>query len=119
MLYMKSVSGNDGSYSLQVSFELGTNPDINNVNVNNRVQLALSKLPQEVQRSGVVVKKQSSALLGVIAVYAPKGNYNQLFVSNYVTINLLDAIKSTAGVGDAALFGAQDYAIRALSLIHI
>jgi hydrophobe/amphiphile efflux-1 (HAE1) family protein len=113
MLYMKSVSGNDGSYSLQVSFELGTNPDINNVNVNNRVQLALSKLPQEVQRSGVVVKKQSSALLGVIAVYAPKGNYDTLFVSNYVTINLLDAIKSTAGVGDAALFGAQDYAIRA------
>jgi len=113
MLYMKSVSGNDGSYSLQVSFELGTNPDINNVNVNNRVQLALSKLPQEVQRSGVVVKKQSSALLGVIAVYAPKGNYDTLFVSNYVTINLLDAIKSTAGVGDASLFGAQDYAIRA------
>lgn len=113
MLYMKSVSGNDGSYSLQVSFELGTNPDINNVNVNNRVQLALSKLPQEVQRSGVTVKKQSSALLGVIAVYAPKGNYDTLFVSNYVTINLLDAIKSTAGVGDASLFGAQDYAIRA------
>ncbi|KRE14250.1 RND transporter [Bosea sp. Root483D1] len=113
MLYMKSVSGNDGSYSLQVSFELGTDPDINNVNVNNRVQLALSKLPQEVQRSGVVVKKQSSALLGVIAVYAPKGNYDTLFVSNYVTINLLDAIKSTAGVGDASLFGAQDYAIRA------
>jgi len=113
MLYMKSVSGNDGSYSLQVSFELGTNADINNVNVNNRVQLALSKLPQEVQRSGVTVKKQSSALLGVIAVYAPKGNYDTLFVSNYVTINLLDAIKSTAGVGDASLFGAQDYAIRA------
>jgi len=113
MLYMKSVSGNDGSYSLQVSFELGTNPDINNVNVNNRVQLALSKLPQEVQRSGVTVKKQSSALLGVIAVYAPKGNYDTLFVSNYVTINLLDPIKSTAGVGDASLFGAQDYAIRA------
>jgi hydrophobe/amphiphile efflux-1 (HAE1) family protein len=113
MLYMKSVSGNDGSYSLQVSFELGTNPDINNVNVNNRVQLALSKLPQEVQRSGVTVKKQSSALLGVIAVYAPKGNYDTLFVSNYVNINLLDPIKSTAGVGDAALFGAQDYAIRA------
>ena len=113
MLYMKSVSGNDGSYSLQVSFELGTNPDINNVNVNNRVQLALSKLPQEVQRAGVTVKKQSSALLGVIAVYAPKGNYDTLFVSNYVTINLLDPIKSTAGVGDASLFGAQDYAIRA------
>ena len=113
MLYMKSVSGNDGSYSLLVSFELGTNPDINSVNVNNRVQIALSKLPQEVQRNGVTVKKKSSALLGVIAVYAPKNTYDTLFVSNYVTINLLDSIRSTAGVGDAALFGAQDYSMRA------
>ncbi|QEL24075.1 multidrug efflux RND transporter permease subunit [Bosea sp. F3-2] len=113
MLYMKSVSGNDGSYSLLVSFELGTNPDINSVNVNNRVQVALSKLPQEVQRNGVTVKKKSSALLGVIAVYAPKNAYDTLFVSNYVTINLLDSIRSTPGVGDAALFGAQDYAMRA------
>jgi hydrophobe/amphiphile efflux-1 (HAE1) family protein len=113
MLYMKSVSGNDGSYSLLVSFELGTNPDINSVNVNNRVQVALSKLPQEVQRNGVTVKKKSSALLGVIAVYAPKNAYDTLFVSNYVTINLLDSIRSTPGVGDAALFGAQDYSMRA------
>lgn len=113
MIYMKSVSGNDGSYSLLVSFELGTNPDINSVNVNNRVQIALSKLPQEAQRQGVTVKKKSSALLGVIAVHAPTGAYDQLFVSNYVTINLLDAIRSTPGVGDAALFGAQDYAMRA------
>jgi hydrophobe/amphiphile efflux-1 (HAE1) family protein len=113
MLYMKSVSGNDGSYSLLVSFELGTDPDINAVNVNNRVQIALSKLPQEAQRNGVIVKKKSSALLGVIAVYAPKNDYDTLFVSNYATINLLDAIRSTPGVGDAALFGAQDYAMRA------
>src|SRR3954465_8999218 len=70
MIYMKSVSGNDGSYSLTISFELGTNPDINTVNVNNRVQVALSSLPQDVQRQGVVVKKKSSALLGVIAVYS-------------------------------------------------
>ncbi|HEY5793738.1 MAG TPA: multidrug efflux RND transporter permease subunit [Bosea sp. (in: a-proteobacteria)] len=113
MIYMKSVSGNDGSYSLLVSFELGTNPDINSVNVNNRVQIALSKLPQEAQRQGVTVKKKSSALLGVIAVYAPTNAYDTLFVSNYATINLLDAIRSTPGVGDAALFGAQDYSMRA------
>jgi multidrug efflux pump len=62
MIYMKSVSGDDGSYSLTVSFELGTNPDINTVNVNNRVQVALSSLPQGVQRQGVTVKKRSSAL---------------------------------------------------------
>src|SRR5664279_6236724 len=72
MIYMKSVSGDDGSYSLKVSFELGTNPDINTVNVNNRVQVALSKLPAEVRQPGVTVKKQSSAMLGVIAVYSPK-----------------------------------------------
>lgn len=113
MMYMKSVSGNDGSYTLLCSFELGTDPDINAVNVNNRVQIALSKLPQDVQRQGVTVKKKSSALLGVIAFHSPKGTYDPLYLSNYVTINLLDRIKSTPGVGDAALWGPQDYAMRA------
>ena len=112
MIYMKSISGNDGSYSLLVSFELGTNPDINTVNVNNRVQVALSKMPEEVRRSGVRVQKKSSALLGVIAVYSPKETHDELFLSNYVTINLLDQIKSTSGVGDAVLFGPQDYSMR-------
>jgi len=113
MIYMKSVNGDDGSYTLIVSFELGTNPDINAVNVNNRVQIALSSLPQDVQRQGVTVKKKSSALLGVIALYSPKHTHDQLFLSNYVTINMLDAIKSTPGVGDAALWGPQDYSMRA------
>jgi hydrophobe/amphiphile efflux-1 (HAE1) family protein len=113
MIYMKSTSGDDGSYSLTVSFELGTNPDINTVNVNNRVQVALAGLPTEVQRQGVVVKKKSSALLGVIAIYSPKHTHDPLFLSNYVTINLLDRIKSTPGVGDASLWGPQDYAMRA------
>jgi multidrug efflux pump subunit AcrB len=112
-IYMKSVSGDDGSYTLTVSFELGTDPDINAVNVNNRVQIALSGLPQEVQRQGVIVKKRSSALLGAIAIYSPKHSHDPLFLSNYVTINLLDRIKSLPGVGDAALWGAQDYAMRA------
>src|SRR3979409_322815 len=92
MIYMKSVSGDDGSYSLVVSFELGTNPDINTVNVNNRVQVALSSLPSEVQRQGIVVKKKSAALLCVIAVYSPKSSHDQLFLSNFVTINLLDQV---------------------------
>src|SRR4051812_19700752 len=113
MIYMKSVSGDDGSYTLICSFELGTNPDINAVNVNNRVQIALPSLPEEVQRQGITVKKKSSALLGVIAVYSPKRTYDPLFLSNYVTINLLDQIKSTPGVGDAVLWGPQDYAMRA------
>ena len=112
MIYMKSVSGDDGSYTLTASFELGTDPDINTVNVNNRVQIALSSLPEDVQRQGVTVKKKSSALLGVIAVYSPKHTHDPLFISNYVTINLLDQIKSTPGVGDATLWGPQDYSMR-------
>ena len=113
MIYMKSTSGDDGSYALTASFELGTDPDINTVNVNNRVQVALANLPPEVQRQGVTVKKKSSALLGVIAVYSPKHTHDPLFLSNYVTINLLDQIKSKPGVGDATLWGPQDYAMRA------
>jgi len=113
MIYMKSTSGDDGSYALTASFELGTDPDINAVNVNNRVQVALATLPETVQRQGVTVKKKSSALLGVIAVYSPKRTHDPLFLSNYVTINLLDQIKSTPGVGDATLWGPQDYAMRA------
>src|SRR6202142_1731203 len=113
MIYMKSTSGDDGSYALTASFELGTNPDINTVNVQNRVQVALAQLPPDVQRQGVTVKKKSSALLGVIAVYSPKHTHDPLFLSNYVTINLLDRIKSTPGVGDATIWGPQDYAMRA------
>src|SRR3954466_5745950 len=112
MIYMKSVSGDDGSYTLTASFELGTDPDINTVNVNNRVQIALAGLPEDVRRQGVTVKKKSSALLGVIAVYSPKHTHDPLFISNYVTINLLDRIKSTPGVGDATLWGPQDYSMR-------
>ncbi|HZC98080.1 MAG TPA: efflux RND transporter permease subunit, partial [Bradyrhizobium sp.] len=113
MIYMKSTNGDDGSYTLTASFELGTDPDINTVNVNIRVQAALSSLPQEVQRQGVVVKKKSTAILAVVTLYSPKHTHDPLFLSNYVTINMLDPIKSTPGVGDAALFAAQDYAMRA------
>src|SRR5215813_2879178 len=113
MIYMKSTSGDDGSYTLNASFELGTDPDINTVNVNNRVQIALSKLPSEVQVQGINVKKKSTAILAVIALYSPNHTHDSLFLSNYATINLLDQIKSTPGVGDAFLFAPQDYAIRA------
>ena len=109
LLYMKSVSGSDGSYSLLLSFELGTNPDINAVNVNNRLQTAMSKLPQDVRNQGVTVRKKSSALLGVVSLYSPKQTHDELFISNYATINLVDTIRSTNGVGDAKLFGPQDF----------
>src|SRR5262245_31110307 len=112
MLYMKSTSGNDGSYTLTISFAIGTNPDINTVNVQNRVALAEPKLPEEVSRQGVNVKKKSSALLQVINLYSPKGSYDTLFLNNYATINILDGIKQVRGVGDAYLFGSLEYSMR-------
>ena len=112
MIYMRSLSANDGTYRLTVSFELGTDPDINTVNVNNRVQVALAGLPAEVRQQGVTVKKQSSAMLNVIAVHAPDGRHDGLFLSNYLTINVLDVIKRVPGVGDVTLFGPLDYAMR-------
>ncbi len=110
MLYMKSNSGNDGSYSLTVSFNLGSNPDINTVNVNNRVQAALARLPAEVQRNGVTVQKRSSAILEFLAFSSEQ--QDTLFISNYVTINVLDRISRVQGVGSASLFGALDYSMR-------
>lgn len=112
MIYMKSNSANDGSYSLTVTFDLGTNPDINTVNVNNRVQTALSKLPAEVQRNGVTVQKRSSAILEFLQFYSEGGKQTPLFVSNYVTINVLDAISRVPGVGQAQVIGALDYSMR-------
>lgn len=112
MLYMKSTSGADGSYSLQITFAPGTDPDINTVNVQNRVSLANSSLPQEVTRAGVATKKKSSGLLQVINITSDKPEHDTLFLSNFATINVLDNIKRVTGVGDAAIFGAQDYAMR-------
>jgi hydrophobe/amphiphile efflux-1 (HAE1) family protein len=112
MIYMKSGSGNDGSYTLTVSFELGTNPDINTVNVNNRVQIGLSRLPPEVQRNGVTVQKRSSAILEFLQFYSEGGKQDPLFISNYVTINVLDTLSRTPGVGQAFLFGKLDYSMR-------
>ena len=112
MLYMQSTSAADGSYTLTVTFALGTDPDINTVNVQNRVSLAEPSLPEEVRRQGLTVQKQSSGLLQVIQLYSPNGTYDQLFLSNYATINIVDEIKRINGVGDASLFGALDYSMR-------
>ena len=112
MLYMKSTSGNDGSYTLTVSFALGTNPDINTVNVNNRVQTALAQLPPEVQAQGLTVQKQSSAVLQFIVLYSKNGEQDPLFITNYAIINVLDAISRTPGVGQASLFAKLNYSMR-------
>ena len=112
MLYMKSTSGNDGSYTLTVSFALGTNPDINTVNVNNRVQSALAQLPTEVQAQGLTVQKKSSAVLQFIVLYSKSGEQDPLFITNYAIINVLDAISRTPGVGQASLFTKLNYSMR-------
>src|SRR5246127_2415009 len=112
MLYMKSTSGDDGSYTLTTSFALGTNPDINAVNVNNRVQAALAQLPPEVQLQGVTVQKKSSAILQFIILYSETGEQDPLFVTNYAVVNLLDTISRIPGVGQASLFGKMNYSMR-------
>jgi hydrophobe/amphiphile efflux-1 (HAE1) family protein len=112
MLYMKSTSGNDGSYTLTVSFALGSDPDIDTVNVNNRVQTALSQLPTEVQAQGLTVQKKSSAVLQFIVLYSKNGQQDPLFITNYAIINVLDAISRTPGVGQATLFAKLNYSMR-------
>ena len=112
MIYMKSTSGNDGTYTLTVSFELGTDSDINTVNVNNRVQTALSQLPQEVQLQGVTVQKKSSSLLEFLAMYSESGDYDVLYLTNSAIINVLDELSRTPGVGQASIFGRQKYSMR-------
>lgn len=112
MLYMKSTSGNDGSFTLTITFAVGTNPDINTVNVQNRVNLATPQLPDEAKRAGISVKKKSSALLQVINIYSPDDRFDALFLNNFATINILDSIKRVPGIGDAFLFGGLEYSMR-------
>ncbi len=112
MIYMKSTSANDGSYTLSVTFKVGTDPDINTVLVQNRVSLAEAQLPDEVRALGIDVKKQSSALLQVISMTSPDGRYDQLFLSNYATINVIDSLKRVTGIGDVTLLTPYDYSMR-------
>src|SRR6476469_3906098 len=112
MIYMKSSSGSDGSYALTISFQLGTDPDINTVNVNNRVQTAMANLPPEVQLQGLTVEKRSSSILQFISFYSEGGKFDPLFITNYVLINVLDELSRTPGVGKATLFGQLNYSMR-------
>ena len=111
-LYYQSTSGADGSYTLNVTFALGTDPDINTVNVQNRASLAEPQLPDEVTRQGLTIRKKSAALLQVIQLYSPKNTYDALYLSNYATINVIDPLSRIRGVGQATLFGPLDYSLR-------
>lgn len=112
MLYMSSTSTNSGAYSLTIAFEIGSNPDINTVNVQNRVALVEAQLPEEVTRVGVTVRKRSSALLQVISLHSPQGTHDGLFLSNFSRINLMDGLARIPGVGDVFMFGGLDYSMR-------
>jgi hydrophobe/amphiphile efflux-1 (HAE1) family protein len=112
MIYMKSTSGNDGSYNLTVSFALGTNADTAAVNVNNRVQTAIAQLPQEVQLQGLTVLKRSAAVLQFLALYSDDGKLSPTFITSYATINVLDALARVPGVGQVLLFGKLQYSMR-------
>jgi hydrophobe/amphiphile efflux-1 (HAE1) family protein len=112
MLYMSSTSANDGTMSMVITFELGRDPDLAAVNVNNRVSVAEPRLPDDVRRFGVTVRKQAPDLLLVGNLISPDGSRDATFLSNYALINLLDTLKRVPGVGDVNTFGERRYAMR-------
>jgi HAE1 family hydrophobic/amphiphilic exporter-1/multidrug efflux pump len=112
MLYMSSTSSANGVVQIQVTFNIGTDIDKAALNVNNRAKQVEPKLPLEVRRQGVTVEKGSSAFLQVLAFYSPDGRYDDIYTSNYVTLNVLDEIKRVPGTTLVQIFGAKDYAMR-------
>ncbi|MEA2118112.1 efflux RND transporter permease subunit [Halovibrio sp. HP20-50] len=112
MLYMTSNSADNGSMSLSVAFNIGTDGDINTINVNNRVQGALSQLPEAVQSQGVTVELRSDAILMFIALTSPDGDYDKIFMQNYATLNVLDELRQVPGVGNAEVLGGGEFAMR-------
>src|SRR4051794_31616213 len=112
MLYMSSNSSSQGVVQIQVTFDIGTNVDEAAINVSNRTKQVEARLPQEVRRQGVTVERGSSAFLQVLAFYSPDGRFDDLFTSNYVTLNVLDQLKRLPGTTNVQIFGAKDYAMR-------
>ncbi|MFZ1889961.1 MAG: efflux RND transporter permease subunit [Candidatus Binataceae bacterium] len=112
MIYMESINGNDGSMSLQVSFEVGTNVDIDQVQVQNRLSQALSSLPAAVSNYGLTTQQTVGIPLLVFAITSPKGTWDQSFLSNYTAINIEDELARTPGIGQVKIFGAGNYAMR-------
>ncbi len=112
MLYMSSQCTNDGGYNLTVTFEVGTDLDMAQVLVQNRVNLALPALPSEVKQTGVSVKKKSPSILLVVNLVSPEGTYDQLYLSNYATIQIRDELAQINGVGDVTYLGQLDYSMR-------
>jgi HAE1 family hydrophobic/amphiphilic exporter-1 len=112
MVYMKSYSAADGSYTLTVTFKIGVDLNVAQILVQNRVSSALSSLPQSVQAQGVVVQKKSTAILQIVTLTSPDARYDSLYLANYATIKLKDEISRLSGVGNVAVFGAGQYSMR-------
>ncbi|CAH0991441.1 Efflux pump membrane transporter BepG [Sinobacterium norvegicum] len=112
MIYMSSKSAGDGSYVLTVTFELGTDADMAQVRVQNRVTQAMPKLPEEVKRLGVAVEKRSTSMLLLVSVASPDDSFDGLFLSNYTAINIRDRLARLNGVSDAKILGEQEYSMR-------
>src|SRR5690349_9679970 len=112
MLYMQSYSGADGTYTLTVTFKIGTDLNFAQVLVQNRVSSALSQLPTAVQNQGVTVQKRSTSILLFVTLSSPKATYDSLFLSNYATINVRDELSRLSGVGNVTVFGAGQYSMR-------
>jgi HAE1 family hydrophobic/amphiphilic exporter-1 len=112
MTYMSSKSANDGSYTLTVTFSIETDPDTAQVNVQNRVSQAMPKLPEEAKRQGITTEKKSTSMLMVISVFSPEETYDDIFLSNYSSINLRDTLARVSGVASVDILGARDYGMR-------
>jgi len=112
MKYMTSSSGNDGSSSITVTFDVSRNVDLASVDVQNRVNQALGRLPNTVKNTGIIITKQASGFVLGAGVYAENGQYDSLFLSNYLDVYVKDALKRVQGVGDAFIFGERKYAMR-------
>ena len=110
--YFNSSASSTGAVSITATFEPGTNVDNAVFNVNNRVQLAVPRLPDEVRRNGVIVQKRSTDILLVVSLISPKSRFTTLFLSNFATLNVVDELKRVPGISDVTVFGARDYSMR-------
>ncbi|WDP83968.1 MAG: efflux RND transporter permease subunit [Desulfobacter sp.] len=112
MIYMKSVNANDGTMSIQISFDIGTDPDMNTVFAQNRVSVATAKLPEEVKRLGVSTEKSLPNILMLVALTDENSQYDQTFLNNYALINIKDILARIKGIGRVDVLGASDYSMR-------
>src|SRR5436190_11792480 len=110
--YFSSSSSSNGALSITATFEVGADVNKAVIDVNNRIALALPRLPDDVRRNGVVAQKRSTDILFVVALSSSDPRYDTLFLSNYATVNVLDDLKRVPGVADATIFGARDYSMR-------